>query len=74
MKSIRCEAPQNAVFPYLTHFISLQSKYSPHSLYLFLYVRDPVTHPYRTTGKIMVLDILILTFIGSREDRRFWSE
>jgi hypothetical protein len=36
-----------------------------------LNVRDQVLHLYRTTGKIIVLYILILTFFDSRqEDRR----
>jgi hypothetical protein len=38
-------------------------------------VRDQVSHPYRTTGKITVLYILIFKFFDSRrEDRRFWTE
>jgi hypothetical protein len=44
------------------HFISLRSKYSPqhpvlrypHSLCSSLNVRDQVSHPYRTTGRITV--------------------
>jgi hypothetical protein len=38
-------------------------------------VRDQVSHPYRTTGKIIVLHILNLKFFDSnREDRRFWTK
>jgi hypothetical protein len=34
-----------------------------------------VSHPYRTTGKITVLYILMFKFFDSnREDRRFWAE
>jgi hypothetical protein len=34
-----------------------------------------VLRPYKTTGKITVLYILIFTFLGSRrEDRRLWTE
>jgi hypothetical protein len=42
------------------------------NLYTFLHVRDKVSHPYKTTGKITVLFLLVLTFLDSRlEDKRF---
>jgi hypothetical protein len=45
------------------------------SLCSSLNVRDLASHPYKTTGKIIVLYILILKFFDSnREDRRFWTE
>jgi hypothetical protein len=38
-------------------------------------VRDKVSYPYRTTGKIIVLCILIFMFFENRwGDRRFWTE
>jgi hypothetical protein len=41
------------------------------NILLFLNVRDQVSHPYKTTGRIMVLCILTFTFLESRrEDRR----
>jgi hypothetical protein len=38
-------------------------------------VSDQVSHSYRSTGKIIVLCILIFTFLDSRrEDKRFFTE
>jgi hypothetical protein len=46
-----------------------------HSLYSSRDVRDQVSHPYKTTGRIIVLYILTFTFVDSkREDRRLWTE
>jgi hypothetical protein len=45
------------------------------SLRSSLNVRNHVSHPYRTTGKIRELYILMFTFLdGGREDKRFWTE
>jgi hypothetical protein len=45
------------------------------SLCRSLNVRNQVSHPYKTTGKIMVLYILTFTFLDSRrEDKRLWTE
>jgi hypothetical protein len=56
-----------------SHFIPLQSKYSPrHPVLKYpqscssLNVRDQVSCPYRITGKIIVLYILIFKFFESR--------
>jgi hypothetical protein len=45
------------------------------SLCSFLNIRDQGSHPYRTTGKIIVFYIPIFKFLDSRrEDKRFWTE
>jgi hypothetical protein len=68
--------------PFSRHLIHLQSKFllstlfsNTLSLCSSLNARDQVSHPYRSTGKIIVLYILILALFDSRrEDRRFWTE
>jgi hypothetical protein len=63
--------------PFSCHLISLRSKYSPQhpvfkhpNLCSSLNVRDQVSHPYRTTGKIIIFHILIFKFFdSSREDK-----
>jgi hypothetical protein len=65
--------------PATYYFIPLRSKYSPQhpgsntlSLCSSLNVRDQVSHPYKTTGTVIVLNILIVTFLGSRwKDKKF---
>jgi hypothetical protein len=63
--------------PFSCHLISLRPKYPPqHSVLKHprssLNFRDQVLHPYRTTGKIIVLHILIFKlFDSNREYRRF---
>jgi hypothetical protein len=59
------------------HSIPLWSKHSTDtlfsntlSLYSSLTVRDHVSHPHRTTGKIIVLYILTFTFFGSRREEK----
>jgi hypothetical protein len=54
--------------PSSRRFLPPRSKYSPqhpvlkHPLSPFLTVRDQVSHPYKTTRKIMALYILTFTF------------
>ena len=45
------------------------------SLRSFLNVSDQVSHPYRTTGRILILCILIFKFLDSNlDDKRFCTE
>jgi hypothetical protein len=68
--------------PVSCHFIHFRSKYSPQHPVLEhpqsmspLNVWDRVSHPYRLTGKIIVLYSLIFKLLESRwEDRRFWTK
>jgi hypothetical protein len=49
--------------------ISLNLVLKTSSVYaLRLVLRDQVSHPYKTTGRIMVLYILTFTFLDSRQD------
>jgi hypothetical protein len=58
----------------------IMSKYFPQHPVLkhpqsSLFVRDQVSHPYRTTGKVIVLNIQIFTFFDWKSEvKRFWIE
>jgi hypothetical protein len=68
--------------PFSSHFIPIWSKYLLRTLFSYtlslcssLNMRDPVSHPYKITGRILVLYILTFTFLDSRgEDKRLWTE
>jgi hypothetical protein len=77
------EAPHYVVFSTLlpfhpffgTHTLLNTLFSNTRSLWSSLNVRDEVSHPYGTTGKIIVLYILTFKFFDSRqENRRFWIE
>jgi hypothetical protein len=45
------------------------------SLYASFNVRDQVSNPYKTTGKIILSYTLIFTYLDiKRENKMFWSE
>jgi hypothetical protein len=67
--------------PMSCHFTSLRFKYFPqHSvkkrdIFSLIKGRVQVVHPYRTTGKIIVLYILSYALLGIiQEEGRFWTE
>jgi hypothetical protein len=80
VRSTGYEAPHYAIFSTLLSLhpssILLSTLFSNTlSLCSSFNVRDQVSHPYRTTGKIVLLYILIFMFIDSRrEDIRFCTE
>jgi hypothetical protein len=65
--------------PLSCQFIPLRTEYSPehpvlkHPQFMFLplNIRDQVSHPYRTTGKIILSYILIFMFLDSRREDAF---
>jgi len=61
--------------PVFRHFLPLTSKYFPQPLFSStlslcssLSARNQVSHPYKTTGKIIVLYTLILKFLERRRE------
>jgi hypothetical protein len=64
------------ISPLLVPSILLSTLFSDTlSLCSSLNVRDQVSHPYKTTGRIMVFCILTFKFLHSRrEGRRLWTE
>jgi len=68
-----CSVPHSPVASFLLGPNVLLSKNL--NLRSSLNVSDQVSHPYKTTGKIMVLYILIFKFLGSNlEGKRFCTE
>jgi hypothetical protein len=69
------------VSPTSCHLIPLRFKHSPQSMFSNILsirssftVRDEISHPYRTTGKI-ILSYYIFTFFGQqRRTQIFWTE
>jgi hypothetical protein len=76
VKFIIMQFSSRSVFSLLGPNILLNTVFSKTlSLCSSLKVRDQVSHPYSTIGKITVLYILIFRFFDMRrEDKRFWTE
>jgi hypothetical protein len=78
-KSTSYEAPHCAVFFNLLslHLSSAPCSETPEVYVALLIVRDKVSQPHKTRGKIRMLYILIFIFLDSRREgkkKRFWTE
>jgi hypothetical protein len=68
--------------PLTSYLVPLRPKHLPQypglenpSLSFSLNLREKASHPYKTTGKIIILNILMLIFLESkREDKLLWAE
>jgi hypothetical protein len=82
VRSTNQEAPHYAIFSVSRYFLSLRPKYSSETLFsnIFmlcssLHLREEVSHPYKTTGKIKVLYTWTFILLHSNcEHRRFWTK
>jgi hypothetical protein len=80
MKYTSYDAPHYAIFsstlllpPSWVQIFSSPPCSKTFNLHSSLTVRDQVSHPYKTRGKIIVLHILIFRFLERRREERFWN-
>jgi hypothetical protein len=62
-----CVASQRIIPKVSVYFVIDSARKLGYTLvFSFLSVRDEVSHPYKTSGKIIALYILVLTFLDER--------